>query len=272
MFDRILLPLDGSDMAEAVLPYGQEMARKMNSKLILFHSCDASHKKSQSMHRLYLEKRAEIVRQNLAGTGHESNVTTEHRFGNFTPTVCDYLNSNNIDLVVMVAHGFTSPSMTSVVDDVARLVKCPTLLVRRESRSGEDHDLIRKFLIPLDGSPYSQQILTIARPMAERLGAEIALFSAVKPAGYSLAAITKEKENLTGYLDGVAASLKGIKVTARVAEVSDLAVGIDEAAFQLKADMVMMVTNSPVTEWAESSVARKLLNKGATSLFVMHRR
>ncbi|AKG52915.1 universal stress protein [Dehalogenimonas sp. WBC-2] len=273
MFKRILLPLDGSDMAEAVIPYGEELARKMGSELVLFHSCDDSHRKSHGMHRLYLEKRAELVRQSLSheGAAQDFHVTTEHRFGDFIPSLCDYINDNSIDLIIMVAHGFTSPSMDSIVDDVVRLAKCPTLLVRRDSQSQESSDLIRKLLVPLDGTPYSQQILPISRQIAELLGAEIVLFSAVKPMGEPAEALEKQKKSLVSYLEGIANSLEGLKVSIKVAETSDFAVAIDEAACQQNVDMVTMVTNSRVTEWAESSIARKLLNKGATSLLVMHR-
>lgn len=272
MFNRILLPLDGSDLAEAVLPFGEELARKMGSKLVLFHSCDSSHKKSHGMHRLYLEKRAELIRQNLSqGSDTVSEITTEHRFGDFIPSLCDYVNDNGIDLVIMVAHGFTSPSMDSIVDDVVRLTKCPTLLVRRDSQANENIDLIRKLLVPLDGTPYSQQIMPISRKIAELLGAEIVLFSAVKPMGEAAEVIENQKKSLVSYLEGVADSLKSLKVSIKVVETSDYAVAIDEAACRENADMVTMVTNSRVTEWAESSIARKLLNKGATSLLVMHR-
>ncbi len=264
MFDRILLPLDGSDLAEAVIPYGEEMARKMGSRVVLYHACDASHKQSHGMHRLYLEKRAELVRQSLSlgGANRDFQVTTEQRFSDFIPSLCDYINKNDVDLVVMVAHGFTSPLMDSVVDDVVRLAKCPTLLVRRESRSGEGRDLILKMLVPLDGTSYSQQILNIARPMAELLDAEIVLFSATKLSGYSPSAIDNQKKSLISYLEGVATSLKGLKVSIKIAEASDFAIAIDEAACQVNADLVTMVTNSPVTEWAESSQARKLLTRG----------
>lgn len=108
--------------------------------------------------------------------------------------------------------------------------------------------------------------------MAEKLDAEIVLFSAVQTAGYSPSAVENQKNVAISHLEGVATVLKGLKVSISVAETSDFAVAIDEAACRAKADLVTMVTNSSVTEWAESSQARKLLNKGATSLLIMHRK
>lgn len=273
MFKKILLPLDGSELAEAVIPYGEELFRKLGSNLVLFHSCGAAHRSARNMHRLYIEKAAEIVRGRLDKDTAQGNsrVTGEQVSGEFIPAVCSYIDEKQVDLIVMVAHGFTSPILDSVVDDVARLASCPTLLVRPKQVEGAG-DLIQRILVPLDGTAYSQQILNIARPVAEALGAEVILFSAVKSAGLDPAAVEAEKKNAREYLQSVSRLLKGISVSVSVAEAADFAVAIDEAALQTRADMIAMVTNSPLTEWAESSLARKLLNKGATSLLVTHRK
>jgi len=39
MFNRIVLPLDGSELAEAAIPYGVELARRLGSELVLLHVC-----------------------------------------------------------------------------------------------------------------------------------------------------------------------------------------------------------------------------------------
>lgn len=38
MYERILVPLDGSDLAARVLPYVEELAQKFNSEILLFQS------------------------------------------------------------------------------------------------------------------------------------------------------------------------------------------------------------------------------------------
>jgi hypothetical protein len=98
------------------------------------------------------------------------------------------------------------------------------------------------------------------------------LFSAVKAAGRSAVDIENQKKEAARYLENVGATLNGLNVTTRIAETNDFAMAIDEAAFQTKSDMVTMVTNSKVTEWAENSICRKILNTGATSLLVVHRK
>ena len=65
MFERILLPLDGSEVAEIALPYGRELARKLDSELILFHVCGPEHHQQEHMHKVYLNSLAETLRRNL---------------------------------------------------------------------------------------------------------------------------------------------------------------------------------------------------------------
>lgn len=272
MFKRILIPLDGSEAAEAVIPYAEEMAKRMGSSLILFHACDASHKQAHRMHKLYMEKLADIIRQNLSDNSNQATIVVEQRMGQFTEALCDYIEHNEVSLVIMVAHGFTNPSAKSIADDVARMAKCPTMLVRYEQKPEQDRGVIRRILVPLDGTPYAQQILSLARQFSENFKADMVLFSAVKSAGRSATDIENQKKEALKYLDGVAATLKGVNVKTRIEETNDFATAIDEAAFATKSDMVTMVTNSRVTEWAENSISRKILNTGATSLVIVHRK
>ena len=56
MFERILLPLDGSEIAEMALPYGEELARSLGSELILFHVRGQSTGRNTSISIKYIWK------------------------------------------------------------------------------------------------------------------------------------------------------------------------------------------------------------------------
>ncbi|APV44509.1 Universal stress protein family protein [Dehalogenimonas formicexedens] len=148
----------------------------------------------------------------------------------------------------------------------------PTMLVRHERQPESNRGIIKRILVPLDGTPYAQQILSVARRIGENFKADIVLFSAVKSAGRTAADIENQKKEASKYLDGVAAMLYGLNVTTIISEANDFTTAIDWAAFQTKSDMVTMVTNSRVTEWAENSISRKILNTGATSMLIVHRK
>ena len=51
MFERILLPLDGSELAEMSIPYAEELAGSFNSEIILYHVYGHEHKHQEHMHQ-----------------------------------------------------------------------------------------------------------------------------------------------------------------------------------------------------------------------------
>ena len=55
MFEKILIPLDGSEFAEAALPYGEEISRTFGSEVILLHVCIHECRNYEHMHKIYLE-------------------------------------------------------------------------------------------------------------------------------------------------------------------------------------------------------------------------
>ena len=65
MFERILIPLDGSELAEMALPYGEELARRFGSEVILFHVSGRELQQYERMRQIYLDRLAETVRQNM---------------------------------------------------------------------------------------------------------------------------------------------------------------------------------------------------------------
>ena len=62
MYKRMLVPLDGSELAEVVFVYAKELAGRLNLDLVLLHVCAPEQSESAPMHRAYIERAAEIVR------------------------------------------------------------------------------------------------------------------------------------------------------------------------------------------------------------------
>ena len=107
MFERILLPLDGSEIAEMALPYGEELARSFGSELILFHVPGQEHRPEyEHIHQVYLERLAETVKRNIRNDqrgNEEGKVITKVEAGEPTENICNFVEKNNIDLVIMAA-------------------------------------------------------------------------------------------------------------------------------------------------------------------------
>ena len=188
MFKKILLPLDGSDLAEEVIPYGEELAAKLGSEVILFHVCDESHQLAHSMHRHYLARMAELTQERLSKTLTESaaaKASAVQLFGDFHQNINDYCTANDVSLVIMVAHGFTSLKVMligSIVDKVFRLLNCPCLLVQTGDarRKGARKELFKRILLPLDGSEHSEIAIPAVRELGLKLETEVVLFTMAK--------------------------------------------------------------------------------------------
>jgi len=104
LFRKILIPLDGFDLSEEAIPYGEELVKKTGSELILFHVCEHNRKSAHNIHQNYLERIAEDIRKRLGENppNHiKQSVSTVHLVGDFVQEICDYVSKKNIDLVIM---------------------------------------------------------------------------------------------------------------------------------------------------------------------------
>jgi nucleotide-binding universal stress UspA family protein len=286
MFKKILLPLDGSDLAEAVIPYGEALARRTGAELVLLHACDESHHLHHTMHRLYLEKRAEIIAADLSGDGTPPAVTAVTQFGQPTEVIQNYVANNGIDLVVMVREGSstTQRQTTSLFDDVFRLVGCPAMLVPPHTPDG-GRPLFNQILVPLDGSAGSEQALAPAVALARVDDGEITLFSMVREVYdaepesdlvgdrglYDREVSVKEQEKTGDYLEQLARKLRldGLDADTRVDIGDDSSRLIAAAARVLGADMVVMATASVVSTWRAKSITHKLLAESELPLLIV---
>lgn len=286
MIDRILLPLDGSDVAEEVIPYGEELAKKLGAEVILFHTCVPEYRLACNMHRLYLEKTAELMQERLekaSPKGESPRVQAAFLRGDFARSICDYVAAKDIDLVIMAAYGFTSIRVRktgSVADRIFRLLECPSLLIRTgDSERARDRErLISRILLPLDGSEHAEMALPIVQELASKLKAEVNLFTMVKKAYLSDGSDNKkanaaEQKRIQNYLQGIEKKLKqqGINASNGLTLGEKQAEAISEAVKKADADMVVMATRgrSPNHAWRPGSTAHKLLNTGNLPLLIV---
>jgi len=65
MFERILLPLDVSELPEIVIPYAQELATKFASEIILYYVRAKDHEELKNLTLGYLDRVAENIKQHI---------------------------------------------------------------------------------------------------------------------------------------------------------------------------------------------------------------
>lgn len=282
MIRTILVPLDGSDFAEAALDLAFPLAIEHGARLVLATVLpdaepspsagarpeDGRADPARESGRRYLADVAERLEGRVL-EGRDLEVETLLLEGDIVDALETAIHDIAADLVAMTTHGrggLDRAWLGSVADELVRLAPAPVLLVRpSEAKSGEPGrrpDIIapgapfRRILIPLDGSERSEKVLPLAVQLADPEEAELTLFRTAEPiipidhAVGALGLITDasdleyREQEAARYLDRVAAPLRerGLVVHTRVDRVVQPAVAILEAARQLDADLIAMAT------------------------------
>ncbi len=293
MFERILLPLDGSQLAEVTIPYGAELTARLGSEAILLHACAPEHQPFSNMHQLYLTEAVKGLERHMEKKFPRCEdwaVRAETVVGEPAEAICEYAEKNDIRLIVMAAHGGSGLKlwiMGSVAEKVVRTVKIPVLLIRcKESRPIEGRKrLISRIFLPLDGSGTSETAVPYAAELAQKLKAGITLYRMAEgkyvssdmdeyaPMAGASVLVAAEEKQFRAYLTGIERVLrqKGIPVTHRVTQGTDAAAEILEQGEKTKADIVVMASRgrSPITRWVFGSVAQKILLEGDLPLLLV---
>ena len=145
MFDRILLPTDGSDAVEPAVETALGLAETHDATLhVLFivdqpTSVSGAGEGFSGLDNLLneLEENGHQATDAIAERAADSHVETEAvvRRGNPHDDILAYANEHDIDLIVMGTHGRTGVKralLGSVTEDVVRHSEIPVLTVHRE--------------------------------------------------------------------------------------------------------------------------------------------
>lgn len=158
MYERIVVPLDGSDLAEQAVGTAEELARSLGTPMHLVRVVDYP---STGLTYVYggmiesealatqIEDEREMaetylgdVARSLQQRGIE--VTTEVRHGAPVQELCDAMDFG--DLVVIASHGRSGVArwfLGSVAEEVVRRSSVPVLLVRAPSKRASHRPALR---------------------------------------------------------------------------------------------------------------------------------
>lgn len=151
MYRKIMVPLDGSKLAECVIPHVESIAKGCGTEeVILFRVCEPpaipadyphdltpnweDHVRQQISHiqegcRLYLDDtEKKLVQSGL-------KVTTKAALGNAAESIVDFAVQNKINLIIMASHGRSGISRWaygSTADKVLHAIRTPVLVIRAD--------------------------------------------------------------------------------------------------------------------------------------------
>lgn len=197
MLRSILMPMDVSTFGERALPVAVSIAAKAKAKIHLLHV----HRPLAEVHpefapyfddeklageiktrqREYLDNVAKRVADK-----HGVEAVCAVKEGPTVATIEEYAKANGIDLVVMTTHGRGAMArfwLGSVADALVRHLSVPMILVRPDGHEAQAaaEPPLKRMLIALDGSPFSEQLLAPALELGQLLDAEFLLYRVIKP-------------------------------------------------------------------------------------------
>ncbi len=177
MTRRILVPLDGTPETETVLEEVRRLAAP-GAEVHLLHAVPSQAPPVGTNPTAFLglpEQAAgylDSVRDRLPGFRGLNHA----RIGEPAAAILAAAFELNVDLIAMCTHarrGLPRWFVGSVAEGVVRRSRLPVLLARPAAPPARPE--VRRILVPLDGSEHSASILDTVRPLAARLGAEVAL-------------------------------------------------------------------------------------------------
>jgi nucleotide-binding universal stress UspA family protein len=295
MFDKILVPLDGSELAEVTLWYAEGLAGRMGSAITLLMVLSPEDLKSRYMYDCYIKEIAERTKANAKerGAGKKKikiKVDYEVLKGDAAEEIVDYADKARTNLIIMSTQGRSGVrrwALGNVANKVLRATGKPVLLIRAKGAKPDVYrERLVKVLVPVDGSKESESILRYVTHMATELDLEVTLFHTWGHGEYisysfseeHLKQIDKASKREKGYVKRLETRLKrkGVKVNSVFKEV--LMGGAAEEIIKLAEEgdfsMVAMSTHgrSGVGRWIFGSNAEKVLQGGSTPLLLVRPR
>ena len=284
MFEHLLVPLDGSRLAEAALPAAAALSERLGAQVTLVHVIERNapqeihgepHLSDAAEARAYLEEVAArafppdvCVEQHV----HAAEVQDVAR------SIVQHADELAPDLVVMCTHGrggLRTWLLGSIAQQVIALGVTPVLLIQPDGAAAMPGFACRRMLVPLDGNPDHEQGLPVASGLAQACAADLHLLMVVPTLGSlsgehgatarllptaASAWLDLSEESAGEYLHQKAIELQacGLRVTAEVCR-DDPAGAIVRTARQMQADLVVLGTHGKRgmdAFWARSVAAQ----------------
>lgn len=183
MLKRLLVPLDGSDSAEYVLPHVVTLARAFGSEIVLLHVMDPAQlgdptyavdplqwSVDKTEATLYLN--SVVVQMRKIGLDAQPIILEGRAHERITEFAREF------DLTILCSQGRSGPSewnVGSITQKVISRLSNSVLLVRAQppAARGMTEAHYRRLLVPLDGSLRAESVLPLAESLAQSCTAQL---------------------------------------------------------------------------------------------------
>jgi nucleotide-binding universal stress UspA family protein len=277
MYRRILVPLDGSSLAEAVLPYVTSLGLALGAEVQLlrvthpsaaFLNDDESYV-SADIYQLLLDADEQVASEYLRGVANGLRkvgltVQTSVVYGPPAEVIIDAVRGVEDTMVMMTTHGrrgLARLAMGSVAEVVVRKTAVPVFLVRSLE---EQRHALDSIIVPLDGSSTSEAVLPCIEALAPALNANVLLVRTLEH---------DDMPDATAYLASVAVRLRlaGIREVCTWVTPGPPDKAIEYLAELEQASFIAIATHgrSGLRRWLLGSVAEEVIHTAAVPTLVI---
>jgi len=274
MYHQILVPLDGSKLAESVLPYVRCLARALNAPVQLLHVNDP-----ETVAGIANPNRGVDYLRNVQSSVLNSlSVSSSVETGKPAEVIIDMAARDRNTLIAMATHGRSGVQrwlLGSVGHKVLHATANPLLLVRPGEQPPSDSVQLKTLVVPLDGSHLAERVLPHALALARALKSELILTRVFSlPVGVQVAPeaayvpnLSQLRENIreeaSAYLKAKVEQLRaeGVDGVSCVLMEGDSASEIIDLARKTPDNLLAMCTHgrTGLSRWAIGSVTERVV-------------
>ncbi|MCZ7572546.1 MAG: universal stress protein [Ardenticatenaceae bacterium] len=294
MFNHILVPLDGSALAECVLPHVAALAATFESRvtLLLVLEQRSSAGPMQAVDPLewrFRKAEAEAYLAGLTDGLRRVGVHTESSLleGQAADRIVAYARASDVDLLVLSSHGRSGLSpwnMSGVVQKILLRAHTSTMIVRAyQPMTGRVASVrYRRLLVPLDGSQRAESVVPLATTLARHHESQLLIVHVARPPEMPRRAPSSEDLELANrlternrqeamrYLEYLQSHLPP-EAEVRLLVGDDVAATLHELVEAEGIDLVMLCAHgySGKNKWPYGSITSNFVAYGATPLLIV---
>jgi nucleotide-binding universal stress UspA family protein len=301
MFDHILIPLDGSQLAECVLPHVIAIARTFDTEITLLRMLEKKQagtsaqlfdllnwQINKTRAALYLEKTKAYFQE----SGLQARTIVLE--GLEAEGITEFAQNQGMKLIILSSHGRNGLTQWGISNITQKIIlSAPTsLLIVRAHQPGAypgelaETPVYKRILVPLDGSQRAENVLPIITQLAHFHQSQIHLVQVVQtpemarqmpPArediDLSNRLVARNREEAGRYLEQVKlrSYLEGIAVQTHLMTSDNAAVALHQLAEQEQIDLVTLSAHgySGMHQWPYGSMVNNFILYGKVSLLIV---
>jgi len=300
MFDPILVPLDGSQLAECVLPHAAAFAHSFEAELTLLRILEKSQTGATAqlfdlLNWQIQKTKATLYLEEIKARFKESNIRARAIIleGLVTEGITGYAQNAGVKLIILSSHGrhgLTQWGISSITQKIILSAPTSILIVRAHQQDSlaelSTIPLYQRILVPLDGSQRAEHVLPIITQLARVHQPKIHLVHVVQtpemarqmpPArediDLSNRVIARNREEAGHYLEQLKSRsyLQGIAVQTHLITSDHTAAALHQVVEREHIDMVIFSAHgySGKHQWPYGSVVNNFILYGEVSLLIV---